>query len=238
MEISHEALLTAWPLLRDTWLAENHADRITRTRLRRAAAEWASSGDPSFLFRGTLLEAATEAAHARVAADPVRNPPLTSAQRDFLHASGRARRRATRWRNAALTALAVLTLAAATTAGIAFNLAGISAANAAAATRLHAVALSRQLAAQSLAADVADPVTARQLAVAAWSVSRTPQAGSAMTALLAEQQQDGVLPAAQASDHVKGMTAAAPMAGCWRRPTVTGRCGCGTRPPGSRPAPR
>ena len=135
----------------------------------------ARTGDPSYLYRGTLLEAATEAA-ARVAADPVRNPPLTSAERDFLHASGRARRRATRWRNAALTALAVLTLAAATTAGIAFNLAGISAANAAAATRLHAVALSRQLAAQSLAADVADPVTARQLAVAAWSVSRTPQA--------------------------------------------------------------
>jgi hypothetical protein len=33
VEISHEALLTAWPLLRDTWLAETHADRIARTRL-------------------------------------------------------------------------------------------------------------------------------------------------------------------------------------------------------------
>src|SRR5215469_5604405 len=28
VEISHEALLTAWPLLRDTWLADTHADRI------------------------------------------------------------------------------------------------------------------------------------------------------------------------------------------------------------------
>src|SRR5215468_293687 len=31
VEISHEALLTAWPLLRDTWLADTHADRIART---------------------------------------------------------------------------------------------------------------------------------------------------------------------------------------------------------------
>ena len=41
VEISHEALLTAWPLLRDTWLADTHADRIVRTRLRTTAAEWA-----------------------------------------------------------------------------------------------------------------------------------------------------------------------------------------------------
>ena len=33
VELSHEALLTAWPLLRDTWLADTHADRIVRTRL-------------------------------------------------------------------------------------------------------------------------------------------------------------------------------------------------------------
>ena len=41
VEISHEVLLTAWPLLRDTWLAETHADRIVRTRLHNVAAEWA-----------------------------------------------------------------------------------------------------------------------------------------------------------------------------------------------------
>ena len=41
VELSHEALLTAWPLLRDTWLADTHADRIVRSRLRTTAAEWA-----------------------------------------------------------------------------------------------------------------------------------------------------------------------------------------------------
>ena len=34
VEISHEILLTCWPLLRDVWLAETHAARIVRTRTR------------------------------------------------------------------------------------------------------------------------------------------------------------------------------------------------------------
>ena len=37
VELSHEVLLTAWPLLRDTWLADTHADRIIRTRLQHTA---------------------------------------------------------------------------------------------------------------------------------------------------------------------------------------------------------
>ena len=74
VEISHEVLLTAWPLLRDTWLAETHADRIVRTRLRNVAAEWErDSRDPSYLYSGSLLEAATETA-ARIGADPGAQP--------------------------------------------------------------------------------------------------------------------------------------------------------------------
>ena len=41
----------------------------------------------------------------------------------------------------------------------------------------------------------ATPVIARQLAVAAWSASPTDQAGTAISAFLAEQRQDGILPA-------------------------------------------
>ena len=90
VEISHEALLTAWPLLRDTWLADSHADRIVRTRLHNTAADWdRSSRDPSYLYTGTILQAATETA-ARIDADPVRNPPLSQVDRRFLHASTRA----------------------------------------------------------------------------------------------------------------------------------------------------
>ena len=202
VEISHEVLLTAWPLLRDTWLAETHADRIVRTRLRAVAAEWArGSRDPSYLYSGSLLEAAAGTA-ARVGADPVRNPPLSQTERDFLRASHRAHRRTARRRHTVIAGLLVLTLTAITAGGIALSNAANAtrqAANAtrqaANATRQHAIALSRQLAAQGLAIDPADPVTARRLAVAAWRVFPTDQAGSVMATLLTEQQRDGSLPA-------------------------------------------
>ena len=55
------------------------------------------------------------------------------------------------------------------------------------------IALSRQFAAEGLSIDPTDPLTARQLAVAAWRVFPTDQAGTAMAALLTEQQQSGVM---------------------------------------------
>src|SRR6185369_10466758 len=77
VELSHETLLTAWPLLRDTWLADTHADRIVRSRLHATAAEWERhSRDPSYLYGGTLLQTATGTI-ARIGADPVRHPQLS-----------------------------------------------------------------------------------------------------------------------------------------------------------------
>jgi WD40 repeat protein/transcriptional regulator with XRE-family HTH domain len=195
VELSHEALLTAWPLLRDTWLADSHADRIVRSRLHATAAEWARhSRDRSYLYSGTLLAAATETA-ARIGADPARHPPLSPTERDFLHGSNHAHRRSVRRRQAVIAGLLALTLVAITAAGIAAHNAATAAHNAAIARHQHAIALSRQLAAESLNIDGTEPVIARRLAVAAWAVSPTSQAASAITALLAEQQQQGMLPA-------------------------------------------
>ena len=195
VQISHEVLLTAWPLLRDTWLAETHADRIVRTRLHNVAAEWArGSRDPSYLYSGSLLDAAAGTA-ARIGADSARNPPLSRTERDFLRASDRAHRRSARRRRAVVAGLLALTLTAITAAGIAVYNAADATRQAANATRQHATALSRQLAAESLIIDPAHPVTARRLAVAAWRVFHTDQASSAMTTLLSEQQQNGILPA-------------------------------------------
>jgi WD40 repeat protein len=64
------------------------------------------------------------------------------------------------------------------------------------AVREQAIALSRQLAAESLTINLTDPVAARQIAVAAWRISPTDQAYSAMSTLLAEQQQVSMMPAA------------------------------------------
>ena len=188
VELSHEAVLTAWPLLRDTWLADTHADRIVRSRLHTTAAEWArQSRDRSYLYGGSLLQAATGTA-TRIGADPARHPPLSRTERDFLHASSHAHRRTVRRRQALIAGLLALTLIALTAAGIAVH-------NAASARHQHAIALSRQLAAESLNIDGTDRVTARRLAVAAWAVFPTSQAASAITTLLAEQQQQGMLPA-------------------------------------------
>ena len=100
VEISHEVLLTAWPLLRDTWLAETHADRIVRTRLHNTAAEWARhSRDPSYLYSGSLLQGRRRNRRPD-RCRPARHPPLSQTERDFLHASDRAHRRSARRRQA------------------------------------------------------------------------------------------------------------------------------------------
>ena len=117
VEISHEALLTAWPLLRDTWLADTHADRIVRTRLHNTAADWdRSSRDPSYLYTGTILQAATETA-ARIDADPARNPPLSQVDRSFLHGSTRAHQRKARRRQGLLAFLMTLVIGLTAVAG-------------------------------------------------------------------------------------------------------------------------
>ena len=116
VEISHEVLLTAWPLLRDTWLAETHADRIVRTRLHNTAADWARHDrDPSYLYSGSLLETATETA-ARIDADPARHPPLSQAERDFLQASGRAHHRRVRRRQGLIAFLTAMVIGLASAA--------------------------------------------------------------------------------------------------------------------------
>ena len=195
VEISHEALLTAWPLLRDTWLADSHADRIARTRLHATAAEWERhSRDRSYLYTGSLLQAAAQTA-ARIGADPARHPPLSQTERGFLHASSHAHRRTVRRRQGFIALLMALVIGLASVAAFAFLARQDAVHNAATASHQHAIALSRQLAAESLNIDGTNPVTARQLAVAAWAVFPTGQAGSAITTLLAEQQQQGMLPA-------------------------------------------
>lgn len=121
VEISHEVLLTAWPLLCDTWLAETHADRIVRTRLLNAAADWTRDHhDPCHLYTGHMLEAAVETA-ARVDAAPARHPPLSRVCRDFLRASSRAHRQYKRRRQSLVALLTALVIGFASIAFLAFR---------------------------------------------------------------------------------------------------------------------
>jgi WD domain, G-beta repeat len=93
-----------------------------------------------------------------------------------------------------IAGLLALTVIAISAAGIAVHNAANASRQAANASRQHAIALSRQLATESLAADATNPLTARRLAVAAWRVFPTDQVGSVLASLLMEQLQAGILP--------------------------------------------
>src|SRR5215469_7322102 len=178
VEISHEVLLTAWPLLRDTWLADTHTDRIVRSRLHATAAEWARhSRDPSYLYNGTLLQAVTDAA-ARIAANPAQHPPLNHTARDFLHASDRANQRRARQRQALVALLTVLVLGFAAATVVAIR------ASQQVTHQLH-VDTSGLLASQSRIIGDAHPALSKLLSVAAWRIKPSSTARSAMLAAAA-----------------------------------------------------
>ena len=178
VEISHEALLTAWPLLHDTWLAETHADRIVRTQLHNTAAEWARHArDPSYLYSGSLLQAAAGAA-ARIGADPARHPPLSQTERDFLHASDQARRRGARQRQAFLAFLLALIVGLASATVLAVR------ASQQAAHQRDVVALG-QLISESENLGGTDPAISALLSIAAWRIDPSSAARYAMLAAAA-----------------------------------------------------
>ncbi|MCI3274733.1 nSTAND1 domain-containing NTPase [Streptomyces cylindrosporus] len=105
VEITHEALLHAWPRLRE-WIDEDRGDHLLRQRLEEDGHAWESSGrDSSLLYRGSRLEQAHT--WAKSAGDTF----LTRSAVEFLAASVRLRRRMVwigRSAVAALVALAVL----------------------------------------------------------------------------------------------------------------------------------
>ncbi len=186
VEISHEVLLAAWPLLRDTWLTETHADRIVRTRLRNIAAEWTrSSGDRSYLYSGSLLQAAADTA-ARIGADPARHPPLSQAERSFLHASENAAARSSRRRRMLAGVLVLLLIAS--VAG-----AGFAAAAARKAGRQQRIATARLLIAEAEAARGSDPRLALLLGIAADGVHPGPEAKSGLIGTLTATRYAGTL---------------------------------------------
>jgi WD40 repeat protein len=173
VQISHEVLLRAWPLMHNKWLADTHADRIIRTRLHNAANEWSEHNqDNSYLYGGSLLDQATGMA-ARADADPARYPSLSGDERSFLDASVRARDRRIRLRQATMAGLALLS------AGLALvTVLAVSARQSAVSERDAAV--SGKLVAESESAGNDNPALARLESLAAWRIDPTEQARYAM----------------------------------------------------------
>jgi WD40 repeat protein len=119
VEITHEALLHAWPELR-RWIDTDRAGHLVHQDLEEAAINWERAHrDPGMLYRGHRLEA------ARAWADrPHRNQSDSGASPSaavFLTASTRHAHRAAQLRRAVIAVLTALSLIASSAAVIAFQ---------------------------------------------------------------------------------------------------------------------
>jgi len=178
VEISHEALLGAWPRLRE-WIAEDQAGLVLHRQLAEDAASWIrEERDPGGLYRGTRLASAL--GWQRIGDNETE---LTSAEREFLRASAaaetarsaaqEAERRRERRQNRRLRALAdglaVALAATITAAGYAFD-------------QQHQAQAQRDYAASSFYAAQSDGDQTTNLtgadldALAGWAADATPQA--------------------------------------------------------------
>ncbi|WP_369032322.1 nSTAND1 domain-containing NTPase [Streptomyces adonidis] len=115
VEITHEALLRAWPRLR-RWIDADRAGQLQHQQLEEAATDWARSGhDTGLLYRGDRLAA------SRAWADGPHAAGLSTTAAAFLAMSARHRQRALRIRRALVAVLTSLTLLASTAAVVAFQ---------------------------------------------------------------------------------------------------------------------
>ena len=175
VEISHEALLTAWPRLAG-WVDADRAGLRVHHQLSDAAEAWEGAGrDDALLWRGTPLEHALE-----WAAQGGHDDELNRTERHFLEsavAQRDAQRRAARRRTRRVRQLMALV---ATLAVVASLLAAYAFEARASAERTRDRALSRQVAIEAQQLRAADPALAAQLAVAAYRIAPTVQARSTL----------------------------------------------------------
>lgn len=171
VELTHEALLSAWPRLR-RWIDEDRAGLLIRQQLIEAAAAWERERrDAGVLYRGERLTAATAWAENR------HDLPLDERSRQFLAASIRNARRSARLRRSAVAALCVLALMASVAAVVAIR-------QGADARAARDRASFQQILAEADAVRPDDPSLAAQLDLAAYRLLPAPQAA---TTLLASQ---------------------------------------------------
>lgn len=160
-QIAHEALLQAWPLLRE-WIREDAAVLLLRQQLGTAAGEWEAAGrDAAFLYRGNRLQAAAELDDQEELSEPEREF-LAAGQVAATSELRRERRRTTLLKRA-LAAVAVALCLALVAAVVAVR-------QQRSAERQQRVATARALLAEANGLGTSDPRTALQLGLAAYAL--------------------------------------------------------------------
>jgi len=164
VEVTHEALFSAWPRLR-AWLDEDREGLRTHRRLTEAARTWAELGrDTDSLYRSTRLAETSEWVTRT-------RPELTGTEREFIGASRaleRRRLRRLRWVATGLSALLVATTATAV----------VAVQQRREVERLSLIAQSQQLASASDALAVSDPLQSARKATEAYRTYPTTEARS------------------------------------------------------------
>ena len=178
--ISHEALLSSWPRLRE-WVDADRDGLRLRRQLTDAVEAWQAAGrDDALVLRGSRLDRAREwgAAHSG---------ELTRPEQDFVEASveraeadAQDEHRRTRRRVQLVAVFAILALIATGFAAYGLRAQETAVRQAQAAARARDQALSRQMAIEAVRMRPTDPALANQLALAAFRTSPTLDARSAL----------------------------------------------------------
>lgn len=173
VELAHQALIDHWPKLLG-WLRDDRDFRLWQLRLGQERARWEKAGRDSkkeALLRPGALETATEWVDKR-------GPDVPAADRAFIVASRKARRREVRGWQLVTALIAVLAVAAASTAVVAYRTSQERAVQ----LRLQAA---RTLAQESMR--IADSDSGRALQFAQAAARHAPDDPSVRNALLYQQ---------------------------------------------------
>ncbi|MEU9467058.1 helix-turn-helix domain-containing protein [Streptomyces avermitilis] len=184
VDLSHEALLTAWPRLRGWIEADRERLRVHR-KLTEAARTWEDLGrDPGALYRGTRLTTTHEHLSEEHPGD------LTALEHAFLTTSLQARAqeeraaaRTTRRLHRLMTGLSALVVLALIAGSLAWQQSRFG-------DQRLADATSRRAAAAAETMRYADPLTAMRLSLAAWRISPTLEAKAALVGSMTQREQD------------------------------------------------
>jgi len=181
-QLTHDALLTAWPRLR-SWIESGKDGLRTRRRITEGARAWSDAGrESAALWRGSQLAVARD-----WAADKDNRASLPALAAMFVDASiaedsaaRRAQRRRTRRLKGIIAMLTALVLVVAVLTVYAFRQRQAAADARDTAVAASQNANSREAAIEADQLRAQDPSLAAQLSVAAYGVAHTPQATAAL----------------------------------------------------------
>jgi WD40 repeat protein len=161
VQITHEALLRAWPRLAG-WLDDDRAGQLMRQRIEDDAADWDDvRRDPSLLYRGARMQAAAVWAGGH-------SLDLTGTARQFLAVSRRRARRTGNILRSGVAILAVLAVATTITSVVALR-------QRSAAIRQRNLAVYNQVLAEASQLATVNPSAAAQLLVTAYRMRPSPE---------------------------------------------------------------